>query len=278
MNARTKAKVSDVRRADGKPKPTLPAAQVAAPTAPPHRLPKVVEASSALARAGIRRRPGGAALATITQSLRCGDGWRAGFIGDTGTGKTHALKEFASCPGQITLIHDDSKARPEYPCRYWASVSEMLATPEHEIRETTVLGFRGDAYRGVTCEVDDVAAVSLRFARARFPTRLIVDELDRAVSTAGLRLESESLRSCFTVGRTMGLSVGWATQTPQRVPTEVWNQSSIVIFHVGAKSLRYLDERLLLDDEMLEQVPQLQRGEFVMHRPGHPWDRTIYRF
>jgi hypothetical protein len=179
----------------------------------------------------------------------------------------------------LALVHDDSKAQPEYAIRYYGSRDEVLGAPAMEIENLTAVGFRGDVYKGQRCEVEEVAALTLELARARIPVRLVVDELNRAVTSGGKAIASPSLLEAMTAGRTMGLSVLWGTQIPQRVPAPAWDlSSSIGIFQLGEKAMRYLDESLLLDSEMLDVVPTLGVGEFVLHRPGEPWDRTVYRF
>lgn len=232
------------------------------------------------AGAGLRRCSGDSAIAVITEPARSGDGWRHGFLGDTGMGKTWAMRELAQLPGALVLIHDDKRAQPEYPdVRYFRTTGELLAVPLAELEHLTAAGFRGDVYAGLTCEVDAVAALALELARAHVPCRLVVDELERATSSGGRELESDALRRCFTQGRAMNLSVLWGTQTPQRVPREALDQSSSVgIFRLGPRALNYLDERCFFDPAMLAAVERLERGEFVLWRNGHPWDRCVYRF
>ncbi len=223
----------------------------------------------------------------ITWPLHRGDGYRHGWLGLTGMGKTWASWQLVTVPGQLVLLHDDSKAEREYPpggaggpsVPYYPSVAAALAVPLEQAQQQPIIGFRGDAYAGQVCEVEEVAALAMKLARARVPVRLVVDETDRAMSDAGSKLEAPSLREAFTVGRTMKLSVIWSTQTPQRAPEVARNQSSTIgIFRLEAPALNYLNERMCFNPQMLELVPDLQEGEFVLHRSGHPWDRTVYKF
>lgn len=278
------APVPDVRRAV---RPAAKAKARSVPASPPAKgrakkdpAPATVEAPRASARPGVLRRPGTQALALICAPSRKGDGWRHGWLGDTGTGKTWASRKLVELGGQLVLVHDDSKAAPEYPqIRYERTPAELLARPAEETQDLSAVAFRGDPYAGIVCEVDEVAGLALQFARARIPTRLCIDELERAVTDGGQKLTSANLRACFVQGRSMGLSVNWCTQTPQRVPIEVATQSSSIgIFRLGPRALNYLDERLYFDADMLAVVPNLQVGDFVLHRPGFPWDRTVYRF
>jgi hypothetical protein len=191
------------------------------------------------------------------------------------------MRELVALPGQLTLIHDDSKAVAEF-----APAVPYLRTPAHldrcqpaDVAGWRAVAFCGSAYEGLRCEVEDVAALALQLARKRMRVRLIVDELNRAVSDGGQALESDSLREAFTAGRSMGLSVGYGTQTPQRIPTVILDQSSSVgIFRLGPRALNYLDRVCMFDGDMLQVVPTLAVGDFVIHRPGYPWDRTVYRF
>lgn len=239
-----------------------------------------VAPSHAVSVASVRRRDGAQALALITEPLRRGDGFRHLWLGDTGTGKTVAMRALVDYPGQLVLIHDDSKARPEYPhVRYFHAPAQLLAAPADEVQELNAVAFRGDPYAGVVCEVEDVAALALQAARAHIPTRLVVDEWERAMSDGGRKMEAPSLRTCLTTGRSMALSVAGGAQIPQRVGDVVINSaSSVGLFRLGPGGLNYLDERLYFDRRMLDVVVGLQVGDFVVHRPGFPWDGCVYRF
>jgi hypothetical protein len=238
--------------------------------------------ASSHANAGprLQRRSGQAAIALITEPMRRGDGYRHLNLGDTGTGKTWAMRELVRVPGQLVLIHDDSKAEPEYPddARYFKTTLELEQLPADQA-DFAAAAFRGDPYAGITCEVENVAELAVMCARARVPTRLVIDEWERAMSDGGRKLEAPSLRTALTTGRAMGLCVVGGTQTPQRLGDVVINSaSSVSLFRLGPSGVNYLDERLYFDRQMLELVPRLQVGDFVIHRPGHPWDRCVYRF
>lgn len=180
----------------------------------------------------------------------------------------------------LAISHDDTKLDAQCPGAARVNPADLNARPLTDAEDA--LGgvvFRGDVYRGVVVEVEEVAAFALSLARRRHRTLLVVDELDRACTPGGKDLASTSLRTALTQGRALGLCVSWTTQSPARAPKEVLDQAtSVGLFRVGPRALNYLDERLYFDKEMLEVVPNLQRGEFVLHRPGAPWDRTIYAF
>jgi hypothetical protein len=206
------------------------------------------------------------------------EGYRHGWIGNTGSGKTTAIRAFLRATDQtFTLIHDDTKLDPQYDGLKCESFEQIGTHPEAQ--ETTLITIRGDAYKGSRVEVETVAALVLQIARAsRQPVRLVVDELDRACTAGGKQIASESLRAAFTLGRALSVSVLWSTQTPTRCPPEVIDQSStIAICQLGPRALNYLDERLAFESDLLQVVPTLEIGQFVIHESGRPWNRTIYQ-
>jgi hypothetical protein len=193
-------------------------------------------------------------------------------------GKTWGTRVLIELPGQLVLIHDDAKARPEYPdhALYLRTAAELEQLEQQQ--NPPAIAFRGDAYAGVRCEVEEVAALAMRLARARLPVRLVVDEMDRAVSDGGRKLEAPSLREAIVVGRTMGLSVVCNVQQPQRMPEVASQASSIGFFRLELAALAYVADRFSVDPEIMTLVPTLAVGDFVIHRPGFPWDRRVYRF
>jgi hypothetical protein len=217
------------------------------------------------------------AIRLIAAPAERGEGYRHGWIGNTGSGKTTAIRGFLSATDQIfTLIHDDTKLDPQYDGVKCESLDQIGAAVAAEV---TAITLRGDAFKGSRVEVETVAALALQIARAsRQPVRLVVDELDRACTAGGKQIASESLRAAFTLGRALSVSVLWSTQTPTRCPTEVIDQSStIALCQLGPRALNYLDERLAFDPDLLQVVPTLAIGQFVIYEAGRPWNRTIYQ-
>jgi hypothetical protein len=231
------------------------------------------------------------AVRLITSAEQRREGWRHGFIGNTGTGKTTATRALIDIQNRgfgaggvpteiLTLIHDDAKLDPQYAPRAGTDALHWVAESFDNVPETAhTITLRGDAFRGTTVEVEQVAGLALTIARAsREPVRLVIDELDRACTRGGRELDSPSLRVALTQGRALGVSVLWSTQTPQRAPIEVIDQSSTIgIFQLGPRALNYLDERLCFDAELLAVVPGLAVGQFVIYEQGRPWNRIIYR-
>lgn len=206
------------------------------------------------------------------------------WLGDSGMGKSYAQRAFleeARARGLIVVAHDDTKLEPEVRGAIRANVADLEARPPTDAEDASgAFVFRGDAYRAIVCEVEEVAAFALeRLARRRVRTCLVVEELDRACTPGGRDLASPALRSALTQGRALGLCVSSTTQSPARAPKEVIDQATaVILFRLGPRALTYLDERLMFDRELLAAAPALERGDFVLHVPGEPWNRTLYRF
>jgi hypothetical protein len=237
-----------------------------------------VAAPEAGSVARLRRGDGQAAIALITEPWQRGDGWRHLWLGDTGNGKTFAMRELVALSGHLVFIHDDKSSTPEYPdhAAYFRHPSELPLLSAEQHAKLSAAAFRGDVHAGVICEADHVALAALECARKRVPATLVIDEWRRVPSGKG---EAPNVDACVVTGRAMCLSVMAGAQIPQAVGGMMINSaSSVGLFRLGPAGLNYLDERLYFDGDMLAVVPTLAVGDFVIHRPGHPWDRTVYRF
>jgi hypothetical protein len=228
----------------------------------------------------VSRRGGREALALIFEPLRERNGWRHLWLGNTGRGKTWASRRLIEVPGQLTLIHDDSKAYVEFEgVQYFESADHLLVQPYDQVKHFTVVGFRGDDRRGVVCEVEEVCALSTRWARIGAPIRVHIDEVSRAMSDTGKKLLAPSLRYGCTRGRTMGQSFSACAQEVKFAPVVMLSQaSSVAMFQLETHDTNYLLERHNWDPRMLELVARLDVGDFVIRRPAIPWDGCVYRF
>lgn len=200
------------------------------------------------------------------------------WLGDTGNGKTWAMRQLVAVPGALVFIHDDKSSVPEYPdhARYFGHPAELEQLAAAEQAQLSAAAFRGNVLAGDICEVDEVAAAALRCARQQVPAVLVIDEWNRVPTGKG---DAPNVSACLLTGRAMGLSVAVGAQIPQTMTSELINSaSSVGIFRLGPRGVNYLSDRLFFDDELLEVVPNLAVGDFVLYRPGHPWDRTVYRF
>lgn len=214
------------------------------------------------------------AIALITEPEKRREGFRHGWLGTTGSGKTTSLKTFlrdSNQSGVLTLIHDDTKLEAQYAGHVCHSVREA---PD----ECTTLVFRGDVFKGTVVHPEYVAALALDIAKTtREPVRVLVDEVRRACSKGGMVLQSKSVETILTQGRALGVSLLWSNQSPI-VPKELIDQSStIAIGQLGPRALNYLDERLMFERELLDVVPNLKQGQFVIAEQGRNWNKTIYQ-
>lgn len=224
------------------------------------------------ARAGILRGSFADAIAIITEPEGKGEGYRHGWLGNTGTGKTTAIARLIaeSDNNALTIIHDDSKRNPQYRS---VVVRDFSEAPD----DATTVTVRGDPMSGLLVEPEQLGELCVRIGMAGLPVRFVIDELDRACSPGGRELIGTNVRTCLVRGRALTLSVLWSTQAPQRAPREFVDQSTtIALCQLGPRALNYLGDRLLFDDELLGVVPTLRIGEFALYQQGRNWNRTIY--
>lgn len=264
----------------GKSPPTVSLAPTDARHAAGERTQGALARPSTGASAGVPGRAGSGtrfgsfdeAYGLITAPEKEGEGWRLLALGNSGSGKTSLIRAMLARRWDgFTVIHDDSKRRPQYGS---AVVRELAHSPD----DASIVTLRGDPLRGIDHPVvDDVARLALELARRDVPVRLVVDELDRACTPGGKELASVALRDCLTKGRSMALSCLLSTQAPQRAPREVIDQATaLALCQLGPRALAYLDDRLLFDTALLRVVETLPPLRFVIYRPGYPWNGIIY--
>ena len=267
------------------PKREEPAARAAVPAKPPQAgLDRVANSP--------RRATIFEAFAQIVEPETRGEAARVGFLGDSGSGKSSAIKRLLPHDPResVTLIHDDTKINAQYEGQV-LGVADLAGASD----DGRVVIFRGDPFAGTTVEVNDVARLAVQLARARVKVRLVVDELDRVLTPGGRELLRTDEAGPFapspfhvslTQGRALGLSVFWSTQGPHRTPREVIDQATaILLFRLGPRALSYLDGSMFFDPALLKTIPNLAVpedgstvSEFVLWRPGRPWDGAIYAF
>lgn len=237
------------------------------------------------------RASGEEAAAIVFASLEHGEGARFGVVGDSGTGKTHAsrcLIEYYTrrAPG-IVLVCDGKPGRSTFRGQQYAHPDELRARPPQP--DPRVLVFRGDPWRRSPQNPEDVAAFSWELARLRVPSFLWVDELTDCAEngrwSAGER--DSRVRETFAKGRSVGISVGWGSQSPQDAPRAAFEQSSVIVcFRLAGRGLAILEDRDYLLGGVRDVIPELpgddvppaERGVFVLLRRGRPWDGRFYRF
>lgn len=235
---------------------------------------------------------GGPAAREALAAIKFDEGVRFGFLGDTGSGKTHLARwitgEYQAASPGVVLVIDDKNPRPQYRGVYRRDRADLARAPIDEKRDGRVIVLRGEPMRvGGGVDLESIAELQIELAKRGRPSLGIYDELDQAANggqwTAG---KDSSLAWCFGKGRASGVSVGWGTQETESVPRQAFNQSGVIFaFRMVGNPVRLLARRGYLvggADKILPQLggeplPPAQRGTFLILRRGRPWDRQVYK-
>ena len=237
------------------------------------------QAPVAVARA---LRPGDEAAREVLAQLDYGEAPQVGFLGDTGTGKTTALRHFIrlyleKSPGSV-LIVDDKEMVARFDGQDRTDVEDLRAHPI-DWHEGRVIVFRGDPGRGVRVDLEEVAELAWARIQHGRKTLCVFDELvagrEELTKNAQWRAGVTWVPRNFTMGRSPGIGDFWGAQSPQLVPLDPFEQSSaIVCFRLAGLGLQRLKERDYLAGGAFEVIPRLhgpplppaERGDFVVLR------------
>jgi hypothetical protein len=225
------------------------------------------------------------ALALIFAPLvERGNGFRHGAIGAPEYGKTYGIREVIDEALERDLVelvvtHDVKGREPEFEeGTQVAFVGDEVAVVA-ELEHTRHLVYRGDPMADVPCSAEAVAELARRILRAGTRVLLNVGELDECLTEGGRGWETPTVRWFSSQGRKLKGCLTWTTQQPKRTPDEIFDQSTTVAFHhLDARSANYLGNSLFLDPAMVEVLPKLTIGEFVLMVPATEWNRKVYRF
>lgn len=236
----------------------------------------------------------GKLAADIVFSPLPGEGPRVGILGDSGCGKTEAMRRLIleylrRMPGAPVFVIDDKEARAQFPGQERRDARDMVRRKPN--KEPRVVVFRGDRFARATGEVDpeEIAEIQWNMAQRGKPSLVVYDELDKAANMAMWKKgDASTVRWAFIKGRSSGAATIWGTQETQAVPREAFNQSSCIIcFRLVGNPLRLLRERGYLEGGDVasvistlpgDELPPHRRGYFVLLRRGRPWDQKVYRF
>jgi energy-coupling factor transporter ATP-binding protein EcfA2 len=240
-------------------------------------------------------RPGEEAAAIAFAQLDYGEAPQVGLLGDTGTGKTTAAVELVKLylkksSGSVFIV-DDKGIRSRFEGQERRDRDDLRERPiDWQVGRVTI--FRGEPMRAVMVDVEEVAELAwVRAGRAR-KTLLLVDEM---ISGREELSKNNQWRSGvtwypkgFTGGREPGVGNLWGAQSPQLVPVEPFEESSVILcFRLGGMGLAKLKERGYLEGGAGEAIARLHgppddppetRGDFALLRRGRPWDGKIYKF
>lgn len=201
-------------------------------------------------------------------------------------GKTYAnrwLIDQALAGGLVdqVLILDDKGPAPQYAGLQRANVAHLKRELPQPDQDGRLIVFRGLTLRtGEACAADEVARAAFEISMLEGAPRVLVsiDELRRAVSPAGREWRAPEVARLFSEGGGLGVSISWTTQSPQRIPLEAFDQTeTYCLFRHGRRAVNYLADQDMVEPELLELLPELQRGEFVFVDSGAPWDGRVYK-
>lgn len=270
-------RVSRVRPAKAPPKGgAVPAVRVAA--ARVHGEDAEEEGTSG-ARGALRlvRRPAAEAWAKLAEPLRGREGIRIGALGITGSGKTTGIADFLDYLHRerlvdVVLIHDIKGPKQQYD-GLAIHESPHIGGPMPDDPTALVLRRRDVDH---TPSVEDAARFVKVISYNGIPALLVIDEFKRALSPSGREFEAPSVRELLSEGRALGASLLWTTQLPQRVPTDAYDQSKIIVFRCGRKALAYLIDQGIVDLAAAEVIARLKVGQFVLVTSEDDFDGTVY--
>jgi len=212
-----------------------------------------------------------------------GEGFRHGALGAPGYGKTYhqrAVIEAALDRDLVDLVltHDVKGREAEFDGLelVTAAAAPAPAAAEHHRH----LVYRGDVLNDVECPAEEVALLGKRLLqKEQLRVLLNVGELDNCLTDGGRSWRAPTVRWFSSQGRQLRGCLTWTNQQPKRCPDEIFDQSTTIAFlHLDARSSNYLGNTLLLDADLVDVLPKLARGEFVLWVPGLEWDHLVYRF
>jgi len=220
--------------------------------------------------------------------MQFGEAPRVGFVGDTGTGKSRAMRAvvagwLARDPGVVLAC--DKAGASGLPGQRRVSVSDLALNPM--AAEPRAVVFVGDLAAGVDPDAEAVAAFGWQLRARHVGSLIVVDELKWAARGGWWRKGVSWLPQTCSEGRKHGVGILWGSQSPQDAPREAIEEAGvIVVFRMAGLGVRCLEDRNYLVGmpegtlEALpgEESPPVDRGRCVILRRGRPWDGRFYRF
>lgn len=238
-------------------------------------------------------RDGREASEIVLSSIDHNEAPRVGVLGDTGCGKTEAMRRLvegwlAKVPRGLVVIVDDKGLTSPFSGQERKDVQDLKANPVDK-RGPRVVILRGDRFDRARGQVDPETAAEVQWALAQQgrPTLGVYDELPKGAVYGQWRKTPSTISWGFSQGRDVQAGMLWGGQETQQIPAEAFNQSGYIFqFRSMGNPIRLLRERNYVDPEVAKviaalpghELPRPQRGYFVLLQRGRAWNRVIYRY
>lgn len=233
------------------------------------------------------------AIAQIIAPFERGEGIRHLWLGDTRMGKTYANRELIKiCVARrlvdvVLTVDEKDPRRAQYEGVYRATPADLRAVPlssrEQQTPGALHLVFRGIAHRrdlDEAVEPSEVATMAWDLVRLN-ACRVLINLDELADATNGYQAwTGESLAQIYRKGGGIGLSVDATTQLPQLLPREAFGLTETIgVFRMDGREVSYLRRVRALDDPILDRIPTLKVGEWLLYKKGGGgWDGKVYKF
>lgn len=217
-----------------------------------------------------------------------GEAPRIGFVGDTGTGKSRAMRAvvagwLARNPGVVLAC--DKGGSSGFDGQRRVNLSDLRLTPM--LPEPRAVVFTGDLSSGLDPDAEAVAAFAWRLRATRTESLVVVDELKWCARAGFWQRRARWLPQTCTEGRKHGVGILWGVQFAQDAPREAIEEAgSLVVFRQAGLAVECLRRRnylLGMPEGTLERLPGEEtpppaRGRCVILRRGQQWDGRFHRF
>lgn len=227
----------------------------------------------------------------VEVSLSCmkfGEAPRIGCVGDTGTGKSRAMKALAAGwlarnPGVVLAL--DKGGASGFEGQRRVNESDLRLHPM--AAEPRVVVFVGELAAGVDPDPEEAARIAWRLRSTRVGSLVVVDELKWCARAAWWKKGVRWLPQVCSEGRKHDVGILWGSQSPQDAPREAIEEAGVlVVFRLAGLGVRCLRDRDYLGgmpDGTLESLPGEEsppdaRGKCVILRRGRAWDGRFHRF
>jgi ABC-type dipeptide/oligopeptide/nickel transport system ATPase component len=228
------------------------------------------------------------------------EGYRFLCLGESGCGKTSLMRAVVYYTlmerlANFAIVHDTKGIFAEYPRSVQvANIQEFVERRGFQPGDIPVASFRGDPRRDITVSAQDVANLSLMYARQGITTPggqwrmnphvTVIEEISEAATEGRKKVAAPAVLKLAEQGRKMGVSLLATTQETINMPQDLRAQATSMSFgRLTGISLNYLD-RMNLPEPMIKAIRGPNGGglpnySFVLYVKGEnePWDGKVHR-